>query len=458
MLKPSSAYRRSNGRCPVLPYAQKSLDTFEAQDALFSGKTYAFSALQSLDQSDCSPITRDGVAKDASGRCIDFGVSTISHVDPIASGQHASIHPLEFLPETAQAGVPNDEWQRMSTELQRRLEQLQFPGGDGACGVLDAPEWRKLYFVAMVPQLGFGSVVEYGMMFLARSVRLGAQLVLGQRSAPVWTSPWACGAERSLTCYFNVSGCCGSLSLQGRELQLPRRRNPLNLGLEGFNRFGAAWLSGQLAHFFFRRLTTPARQEIERRQAAVRRPSPGATKAAPRLPSCIGMHIRGGDACHNRRYCPSNLTATFFAQAARMRRRYGVSTIVLATDSTRAAELCARGVLGFDCRTLRMTRDKFDSATFIEHRVAANDQGPLSGSTVALDALADIDLLADCDVHILMLRSAISRLAYALSLARHGRPTPLVSMHMPYSSGGIKGRAKRAKLKAKRRTSSRTEP
>ena len=55
--------------------------------------------------------------------------------------------------------------------------------------------------------------------------------------------------------------------------------------------------------------------------------------------------------------------------------------------------------------------------------------------------------------------SAISRLAYALSLARHGRPTPLVSMHMPYSSGGIKSRAKWAKLnKAKRRASSRTKP
>ena len=49
-----------------------------------------------------------------------------------------------------------------------------------------------------------------------------------------------------------------------------------------------------------------------------------------------------------------------------MRSLYGVNTIVLATDSTRAARLCASGVLGFQCRTMQMARDKFDSPTFIE--------------------------------------------------------------------------------------------
>ena len=50
------------------------------------------------------------------------------------------------------------------------------------------------------------------------------------------------------------------------------------------------------------------RREIESRRAAALPPawhrSGGLT---------IGMHIRGGDSCHMRRYCPSNLTSTYFA-------------------------------------------------------------------------------------------------------------------------------------------------
>ena len=47
-------------------------------------------------------------------------------------------------------------------------------------------------------------------------------------------------------------------------------------------------------------------------------------------------------------------------------------------------------------------------------------------------------MLADCQFHVLMLRSAISRLAYGLSLARKGYAAPLVSMHMPYSPTATK--------------------
>ena len=45
-----------------------------------------------------------------------------------------------------------------------------------------------------------------------------------------------------------------------------------------------------------------------------------------------------------------------------------------------------------------------------------------------------------------MLRSAISRLAYSISLARHGYATPLVSMHMPYSPSALKMK-KKSKMK-----------
>ena len=50
-----------------------------------------------------------------------------------------------------------------------------------------------------------------------------------------------------------------------------------------------------------------------------------------------------------------------------------------------------------------------------------------------------------------MLRSAISRLAYSISLARHGYATPLVSMHMPYSPSALKmGKKSKLGMKAGR--------
>ena len=74
--------------------------------------------------------------------------------------------------------------------------------------------------------------------------------------------------------------------------------------------------------------------------------------------------------------------------------------------------------------------------------------GELSGSTVALDTLADIDMLADCDALVLVLRSAVSRLSHHLALARRGRPVPLISLQWPTSPGHLKGK-KFKKLKGR---------
>eukprot|EP00965_Chrysotila_dentata_P221640 6192483-Pleurochrysis_carterae.AAC.1 len=90
------------------------------------------------------------------------------------------------------------------------------------------------------------------------------------------------------------------------------------------------------------------------------------------------------------------------------------------------------------CDTLRIARDKFASNTFIEKRVGAHASGPLSGSAVALDMLADVDMLADCDYLVILFRSAVSRLAYALSLARWNRPQPVISMQWPWSPAYFK--------------------
>ena len=62
--------------------------------------------------------------------------------------------------------------------------------------------------------------------------------------------------------------------------------------------------------------------------------------------------------------------------------------------------------------------------------------GELSGSEVALSALADIDLLADCTYLVINLRSAVSRLALGLAVARQGRHVPFISVQWPW--GGVR--------------------
>mmetsp|Transcript_992 Transcript_992/g.2548 ORF Transcript_992/g.2548 Transcript_992/m.2548 type:complete len:195 (-) Transcript_992:431-1015(-) len=145
------------------------------------------------------------------------------------------------------------------------------------------------------------------------------------------------------------------------------------------------------------------------------------------------------------RYCPMNLTASYFTQAARFREQYGVNRIFLATDNKEAAALCDAGVLGFECRHIGMDRSKFESATFIEKRVEQHEEGALSGSTVALDALADIDMLADCDFLIVLLRSAVSRLALSLALGRKGKLPPFMSLQWPWSPNYHKRKFKAGK-------------
>jgi len=407
------------------------------------------------------------------GRCIDLGVGELGTPGGLRPGRPW----LRILPPPPLPSTPPPAITALASKLQAQLEAGQFghglAGATGAaaaagCGYAGAPAWRSVYYVNTVPLIGFGSVVEYGMLFLARATHLGSQLVLGPQSSREWTSGWACGEERSLNCYFNLTSCCGHLALRGRRVELARRRNPRSMGLSGYNDFGSAFVSAQLAHFFFGRLTPASRARLD----AIR--APLHARGAEHPPT-IGMHIRGGDACHARRFCPSNLTATYFAAAAELRSRYGANRLVLATDHAPAAALCAARVLGFDCRTQAMARGKFDSPTFIEHRVGGEGGGggregggnggggggggsqagggggepgggDLSGSRVALDVLADIDMLADCDFHVLILRSAVSRLVYALSLGRKGRSAPMVSMNEMWGSRALKLAQKRNKM------------
>lgn len=195
---------------------------------------------------------------------------------------------------------------------------------------------------------------------------------------------------------------------------------------------------------FPNRCATRPGPQVRARRVSIGFPDRGAGFGSERL---IGMHIRGGDSCAARRFCPANKTV-YFEHAARLRSAYGANRILLATDNAEAAGLCRAGVLGFSCRTLQIDRSKFESDTFIENRVRGHTEGELSGSAVALDALADIDMLADCDMHVIVLRSAVSRLAYALAIGRAGQPPPLISLQWPWGPAFHKARSKGAAGKA----------
>jgi hypothetical protein len=214
------------------------------------------------------------------------------------------------------------------------------------------------------------------------------------------------------------------------------------------------WVYSQLTYLLFENLTPHTRKALAERRATTLatnlrsmstllppRHGVGDAAAGASRPLVIGMHIRRGDSCSNGRYCPKNLTSSYFAAAAQLRATYGANHILLATDDGEAASMCAQRHMGFVCTTQSIERSKFlngnvaGTAGLIENRVAQHDQkdDPLSGSAVSLDALADIDMLADADMFVLLFRSCFARVAYGLALARNNRPPPVISLEAPWS-------------------------
>ena len=433
-----------------LAVTMRDVELFEKRDAEFPGKaSVIWEEITALDGSSCKAKTAEGTVSSGRGdgsMCVDLGIGSPSVAIEGGIDSHRTttigLWHLSYLPASVSSPIPSvGQWvaqhqlTTLSAQLVAKLEVLQFPA-DSTCVSKPVPDQLSTYYVDQVPLVGFGSIIEYGMMFLARSAYMGTQLVFGSSSSLVWSSSSACGRERSLACYFNVTGCCGVPTTNGRPVKLSRRRNPLNMGLPGFNQHGSAWVSGQLANFFFSRMTPQTRAQVDARRRGV---FPRGSNL-----STIGIHIRGGDSCAARRFCPSNLTASYFAQAAAIREQYGVNRLLVATDNKEAAALCDDGVLGFDCSHIAIDRSKFESTAFIETRVGKAQDGPLAGSAVALDAITDIDMLADCDFLVLVLRSAVSRLALSLALARKGRLPPFVSMQSPWSLTHHKAHMKRS--------------
>jgi hypothetical protein len=107
------------------------------------------------------------------------------------------------------------------------------------------------------------------------------------------------------------------------------------------------------------------------------------------------------------------------------------------------------------CATAPIERRRFAARESIELRVAVAAEGSsLSGTNVALDALADMQALSECDYFVLVLRSAVSRIAYSLAAARRHQLRPIISLQWPW--GGPGGGGGGGGTKPRRRPNMRT--
>ena len=202
--------------CAQVPLTQPELTRFLARDEAFAGKSSIdTAAMRALDGSSCRAVTPDGVVG-AGSECVDLGIEMT---------YHGLENPLFFLPPASQ---PHQSATREQVHAARAagvassFRSAAAAPRPPAHSTSAAPRRGVHILRARGAQVGFGSIIEYSMMFLARSTTRGAQLQLGAQSSRGWTSPWFCGEERSLTCYFNISSCCAVVTLNGRALELPR--------------------------------------------------------------------------------------------------------------------------------------------------------------------------------------------------------------------------------------------
>lgn len=150
-----------------IPITGAALAKFrDADQAILAKRGIAISKMRALDSSGCAARTEDGVVKGRDGMCIDIGEPFTEA--PSADGSHGHT-PLAFLAALPDAHpYASEELREHAARMQAAVALAQFPP-DGK------PRCRRsrVYYMHELPQVGLGSIIEYAVMFLGRSLSIG---------------------------------------------------------------------------------------------------------------------------------------------------------------------------------------------------------------------------------------------------------------------------------------------
>jgi len=153
------------------------------------------------------------------------------------------------------------------------------------------------------------------------------------------------------------------------------------------------------------------------------------------------VHVRNGDYCSFEnddgglclmyRHCLCDGFEPYLERIRRMKERYGISTVLLATQDARivAAAKAEKGVrvLALDFDRSELTGRGARKALHWRQK-----QGYVDTQMVSESGLLDLFLLAECDAFIGAFHSQYSRLAYQLMAMRQGLHPPFDSVHLAW--------------------------
>mmetsp|Transcript_44862 Transcript_44862/g.70279 ORF Transcript_44862/g.70279 Transcript_44862/m.70279 type:complete len:123 (-) Transcript_44862:195-563(-) len=114
-----------------------------------------------------------------------------------------------------------------------------------------------------------------------------------------------------------------------------------------------------------------------------------------------------------------------------MQRRYGISSVFLATQDERILT-AARAQDGLRVMALPFDRDQLTGKAAKKALHWRQKQGYVDTEMLSESALLDMFLLKECDVFIGAFHSQYSRLAYQLMAMRQGVHPPFASVHLPW--------------------------
>lgn len=337
-----------------------------------------------------------------------------------AACRHSIPRSNEFVPTSLPRPCARDT--AAARAFQRTLERTQSCRAGG-----------RLRVYAM-PKYGFGSIFSYAVYGLASAAGAGAAFEEPNKSIPGF-APSSC-ENGGFACYLeNFSGCAagvrsGRLGKRPIPFLVSRRRKDWRQLLFGpsARRRGTFWFHSQLVQRLWQlRKAERAAADFVQRANFTWQPAN----------SCVGVHVRHGDACkdhRSQRRCYS--AATYIRHARRLKSRYKLKGVFLATDDPSvvrafraqrdlnvAVQGVDRGWLSGGGSTRIETRMKSRSAT-------GGVQGRIGRETVV-----DMELLARCSAFVGTFSTNLGRLAYEIMAARQNTLPPYVSLDIAWCPG-----------------------